>query len=80
MELDRKPFMICGLVFYLGVSRLVATIVYLTTMIREDVTLRKMSLNDLKYYVFLNHGPVKSARCKHFIFLTKVNWLVGLNI
>ena len=65
---------------YLIISRFVATIVYLITMIREDVTLRKMSLNDLKYYVFLNHGPAKSAKFKYFIFLTKVNWYVGLNI
>ena len=49
-------------------------------MIREDVTLGKMSLNDLKYYVFLNHGSAKSAKFKYFIFLTKVNWNVGLNI
>ena len=66
--------------FYLVISRFVATTVYLITVIWEDVTLRNMSLNDLKYHVFLNHDAAKCAKFKYFIFLPKVNWNVGLNI
>ena len=66
--------------FYLVISRFVATTVYLITVIWEDVTLRNMSLNDLKFHVFLNYDAAKCAKFKYFIFLPKVNWYVGLNI
>ena len=58
-------------VFYLVISRFVATIVYLITIIWEDGALRKMPLIDFEYYVFVNHGAAKSVKFEYFFFCPK---------